>query len=176
MGVPSSSEKYPFLRMPAVSHDLVFLRGELNIELVSHDTGSFDGRSFFRHLGGSQIAMLSTDPETDAHSLESALSFQGIAESRFVLESPLPNCSLVVSLVATPSLTTLPTLDTTGIACMAFFSTNPQKDGERLVASGARATTREFAVRVADRDLRVVIARLAGGALVELFAPKGNTK
>lgn len=174
--VPSSKHKLRFLRMQATSHDLVFLRGELNVELVSHNSGTAEGPSSYRHRMGSVVQMASICPERDSQALQAVLSFRSLAERKFVLESPVRNWSLQLELERVPASFGFPTLDTAGISSMALFSTNPSRDGKRLVEAGAREASDEFYVRVGDRDLRVLIARLAGGALVELISPKGRAE
>jgi hypothetical protein len=164
--VPSSREKWPFLRNRPISHDLVInFPGVVPIELVRHDTGLIKTRPRIFVIGRGYIEVQTRNRVYEEEFLDSLAPVEG---GEMVVRSPVGNWSVTIGVVEDGAAAIDPPLDVMGGAALAFYSTDVEEDLDRLKAAGAKHISNPFAIEVRDRKLLIGLARSQEGTIVEL--------
>ena len=166
--VPSSVAKWPLMARPARMHDLALMQGPLALEIVSHDTGSVESSvTLGCDVASRTINLRVRDTCIEREFMSRALPCKSKDHSIEVYGA-FPGWSVSLKIAEDLSAPLLPPLDVEGFSCLAFYSNNPVKDCQRLVALGARHPTEEFAITLDRRDLSIVMLRSPGGVVIEL--------
>ena len=165
-GVPSSSEKWPFMQRKAKSHDLVVdMPGVVPIELVKHDTGLVPAKPKIKVAGRGYIEVYAQDKweEMDFMSM-----FGAIEDDLIAVRSPITNWKVNIGVVHVPDAPLDPPLDLEGCAALAFYSSDVEADLDGMVDRGCELRSSPFAVQVGGRNLLIALGRSPDGTIIEL--------
>lgn len=175
--VVSAPEKWPLMAMRASRHDLILLNGPIALEVVSHDTGCVDQPPrIMLDETEPDIRLLAHDIESEKKFIVDGLGFHEANNGRLEFSSPIPQWHVSLSIQSTEDAPADPPLDLAGPSCLAFYSTNPQLDAQRLEAIGCRDCTPLFEIELSGRHMSVLMLRSPSGVILELIkVNKGKT-
>ena len=169
IAVPSASEKWSLLSRPATRHDLILLEGPLPIEVVKHDTSTYGKDSNLNITEDYSSLVLSARDEVSEQAFMTLLGFQPLADGSLKLKSQFSQWSVQLKFSAKARAAADPMLDVDGFSCLAFYSTDPIEDGERLKAAGARDITNAFSIVLGKRSMSIIMLRSPEGIIIELI-------
>lgn len=165
-GVPSSSEKWPFLANPAKSHDIVVgFPGLVPLELVRHDTGVIRSRPKISIKGRGYIEVYARMRYEEIQFLS---MFGELSNHLISVRSPVTNWKVDIAVVYNEDAPINPPMDLEGCAALAFLSSDVEADLDEMVERGCKMASNPFAVRVNGRDMLVALGRSPDGTIVEL--------
>lgn len=169
--VPSAKEKWRLTARRPELHELIILAGEPAIEIVAHETGSVAAPSRLA-FGLEGLGILARDPSGERRFFTEGLGFADLGGERLVFNSQFPQWRVSIAVLPSADAPLDPPLDLEGLTCLAFYSTNPEGDGARLIAAGGREATEPFDVELGERRMTVRMLRSPEGTIIELVKVK----
>ncbi len=165
-GVPSSRKKWPFLVNRPATHDLVVdFPGLVPIELVMYDTGLIKSPTRIRIRERNCIEIRARDDEAEMRFLAPL----GIWVNRIIrIGSHIKRWRSDIWVHKDEQAPVDPPLDVYGCSSIAFYSTDPDGDAQKLIAAGGRDYTGVFKMFLNGKLLNIAMLRSPEGTPIEL--------
>ena len=165
-GVASHPAKGILLANAAKTHDLILLKGQPTIEVVSHDTGTIAGPETIG-LDGSTIVLRVADPGRERAFLKAGFAARE-EEDALLIPGVFPTWQATLKLHRSAQSPAGSPLDIDGFSCVAFYSSDLEQDRKRLLELGGHHQTEIFDVTLNGRRLDILMLRSPNGIIIEL--------
>ena len=168
LAIPSHAAKHPLLSRPAAKHDLILLDGTPVIEVIRHDTGVVSATPTLDFdMDRGEILMQASDMASEQSFLTAGLAAAERGDS-LVIRGIFPTWGATIRLRRAEKPGAPPPLDVDGYSCIAFYSSDPAQDRDRLLALGGYNATETFGITLDGQRLEVLMLRSPNGTIVEL--------
>lgn len=168
LAIPSHPAKRPLLSQPATTHDLILLTGAPVIEVIHHDTGvvrTTPSLDFDTNRG--EILLRAFDMASEQSFLRAGFAAGAHGDS-MVIRGVFPTWGATIRLQPEGKQGDPPPLDVDGYSCIAFYSSDPAQDRDRLLALGGWNATEPFDITLDGQRLEVLMLRSPNGTIIEL--------
>lgn len=167
---PSSAAKWVLTARQPRRHDLVLLTGHPVIELVCHDTGSVPGPSNIDlDLSLGEIIIRGQDVVAERAFFTAGLGCRQSEGAVLDCTGVVPHWCARIRIVAGSAANPGSPLDIEGFSCLAFYTSDPEGDCQRLLGLGGHDRTDGFGIEVGGRSLEIVMLRSPNGNIIELL-------
>jgi len=158
-------------------HDLVYLEHSngFRIEMTKYSPvkGSTEAAYHVDTANPGIITLQSAKFEEDLEFLKKGFHFREIDqnehEAQLFFSAPVVKWSCRLNVVRNNRAPERSWLDSSGFPCLAFITTSILKDTEKLCNFGALDMTDPFSLTLNGKSLTIVMFRLPGGAIGEIF-------
>lgn len=180
--LPNSRFKEPFLSTHTPLHSLAVLNGKsgIDLELVQHHTSIPDSIKTKDHYLRPEIDNGSVmELEYDAYQFEESITFlNNLAGFSLVEESDtfkllemrslIPKWRSRIRVIKSDQKLN-PALDQPGATCIAFLTSNLNKELNRLGEKGYHKSSPAFLMEVNDKELKIAFIRGPSNEIIELI-------
>ena len=168
-GIQNDIEKKLLLNHYQPTHDLGFFKPNdkgLCVEITNHGHVSAGHSSF--NFDKDSIELICPNLDVEKKFWMHVLKFQEVSDQIMKFTSHIPQWSCMLKLTENPEIT-IPTLDSPGYNCLAFLTSNLERDIQTAQQAGAWDIIRLDRFQVNQRNVDIGMFRTPGGAICELI-------
>jgi len=168
LNVASSALKNSFLSRPLELHDIHLLDGPITMEITSYGNATrFESKRILHR--GDFLEVQTSNYLADLKFFTEGLGLNQTEGSTLKLSAPFKKWTITLELSNVDSPCTTDFLDSEGLTCLSFISSDIVTDSHRLAGLGAYDLTPLFPILLDTKSMSIVMGRSPGGIMFELI-------